>query len=90
MFYRVYEDTLVFYWLEAWHIIQEVVGSNTGATTPEESCVFSKIQLIALTYIHMFVIENALGRELWTPSAAHQCTPVVLNCSCWGVRTKLA
>ena len=33
----------------------------------------------------MSVIENALGRELWTPSSAHQCTPVVLNYSCCGV-----
>ena len=37
-------------WLECWPSIQEVMGSNPGATTPEESRVFSQIQLIALTY----------------------------------------
>ena len=35
--------------------------------------------------IIVIAIENARRRELWTPSSAHQCTPVVLNYSCCGV-----
>ena len=58
----------------------------TGVREFKSRCHYSRRKLCILTNpANCIVIENALGRELWTPSSAHQCTPVVLNYSCCGV-----
>ena len=58
-------------------------GFKSRSHYSRRKCVFSKKS--NSLHWHMSVIENALGRELWTPNSAHQCTLVVLDNICCSV-----